>query len=241
MELVAETNQYLLTGLRPSGTLLRKIGRYTTRILQIFGVVPATDNLGFESAEGIGEASRLVPAVDALVRFRDEVRNVAKAVNQAPAFIPLCDKIRDEWLIPAGIRIEDKPGGAATTWKMDDPHQLRREAEERARFAEADRCKKLENQVVTKQKLIDKWLKFRAPPTEFFRGSEKLYSAYDALGFPTADAEGNPLPEKAQKKLRKDLEKYETVHKEFLELGGESWLETQVQELNGMKSQLKRL
>ncbi|KAH8613475.1 tRNA synthetases class I (C) catalytic domain [Trypanosoma vivax] len=76
MSLVSETNQYLLTAKRPSTTLVGKIGRYVTRVLQIFGLIEGTDVIGFTAQRGNDD--RLIAVMDATLRFRDAVRDSAK-------------------------------------------------------------------------------------------------------------------------------------------------------------------
>jgi len=238
LELVSQTNQYLLAEQRTSGTLVRKVARYVTKMLRVFGVVDGNDDIGFVGGSDVN--NRLIPAVDALSRFRDEVRNKARETGQMAAFLPLCDQIRDEWLIPAGIRLEDKPGNAPTTWKLDEPAVLLREVNERKAAAASDRKKKLTNQLETKKKLVAKWEQYVAPPTAYFVAEKEKYSEFDATGLPTRDAAGEPIPEKTQKKLKKDLDKYASTYDEFVQKGGEAWLGEQRAEIAEMIKELSQ-
>lgn len=246
MALVAYTNQYLLSGQRPSATLLRKVGGYITRILRVFGIVAGNDEVGLQQ-QSQGSAAgeeRLNAAVDAIVRFRDAVRDEAKASKVVGAFLPWCDAVRDEWLVDAGVRLEDNPSGP-TTWKSDDPALLRREMEERRVQLEGDRKKKLQNQMETKRKLVEKWKQYTYPPSEFFirqdaQREEKKYSAFDDVtGLPSRTIAGEEVAEKDLKKLSKEVAKYAKSYEEFVSKGGEPWIEEQEAELQQMMRELE--
>ncbi|CCD11886.1 unnamed protein product [Trypanosoma congolense IL3000] len=239
MELVSATNRYLLTGERPSGTLLHKIGRYVTRILQVFGVIDGTDAVGFTTTQHNDD--QLTTVMDALLRFRDSVRNEAKATGIAGKLIPLCDAVRDEWLAQAGIRIEDSPNGPAR-WKRDDPAVLLREIAERREHQVNDMKKKLQNKIETKQKLINKWKNYAVPPKDYFRhqGDGKYVAFDEETGIPTSTVDGN-VDAKEQKKLAKELEKYAKTYEEFEDKGGLRWLEEQQQEIQQLRDNLGNL
>lgn len=262
MSLVSFTNQYLLrSSERSSGTILRKVARYITRMFQVFGVVEGTDKMGFTSrairgeagAEGGssgngGEERRLVKVVDALVEFRDAVRETARDAKVLSSFLPSCDRVRDERLVDVGIRLEDKPN-RPTTWKYDDPVALRREREDRKRQVEEEKVQKLLNQVNTKEKLILKWEQAQESPTEYFSRKEgekaekdRCYATFDPItGLPRTSITGAPVEEKELKKLKKELIKYSSLHKEFNEKGGVAWLEVERQLLTELKNQIRNL
>lgn len=262
MGLVSFTNQYLLRSSdRPSGTILRKVARYITRLFQVFGVVDGTDAMGFtsgglaggedESQKGSmtgGAEQRLVKVVDALVEFRDAVRDTAREAKVLPSFLPACDRMRDERLIDVGIRLEDTPNGP-TTWKYDDPAALRREREERQQQTEAEKLQKIVNQANTKEKLVLKWEQAQYSPTEYFSRKEeekaekdRCYATFDpATGLPLTTLGGAAVEEKELKKLRKELAKYSNLHKEFLDKGGAAWLENERNLLMELRSQIEDL
>ena len=242
MALVSATNAYLLVeSHRPSGTLIRKVGRYITRMLRIFGIVEGSDSIGFSEGGSGGNdgEKRLAVVVDSLVKFRDDVRQAAREKQPPHVFLPMCDLLRDELLPPAGIRLEDKPNGA-TTWKSDDPATLLREVAERKAAIENDRKKALVNQRATKQKLLEKWEQVVAAPADFFKSETDKYSAFDSTGVPTADAAGNAIPEKAQSKLKKELQKYQSAHDELQTKGGAAWLSTIRKEIADIDATLKQ-
>lgn len=240
MGLVTTTNAYLGDKeQRSSATLVRKVARYITKMFQTFGVVEGTDSVGLsQESGGAGGAGggddRLIPVVDTLVKFRDAVRETARAEKVMPAFLPLCDQVRDEWLVDSGIRLEDSPSGP-TTWKKDDPAQLRREAAERKAEEEAGRRKKLQNLIEKATRAVEKWSQFNYSPTEFLQRqdaarpeAERKFATFDAAtGYPATLAGGEAVTDKDIKKLAKDVAKYQKTHEDFVSKGGESWLEEQ--------------
>ncbi|RNF00748.1 putative cysteinyl-tRNA synthetase [Trypanosoma rangeli] len=243
MELVSATNQYLLSGERPSVTLVQKVGRYVTRMLRVFGVAEGGDVVGFGVRQGTDD--RLVTVMDALLRLRDGVRDAAKETKSTRTFLPLCDAVRDEWLVPAGIRIEDNPAGR-TTWKPDDVATLQREVAERKTQQATERRTTLVNQIETKRKSTEKWRQYVCPPQQYFRtrdAEKKMYAAFDeTTGLPTQlVATGAAVAEKEQKKLAKELAKYAKLHEEFAAKGGEKWLAEQERELEELTGALSRL
>lgn len=258
MSLVSFTNQYLLqTSERASATILRKVTRYITRLFQVFGVVEGTDAMGFAAtgrsgADGdnsnVAMKKSLVTVVDALVEFRDIVRETARESKVLPTFIGACDRVRDERLIEVGIRLEDKPNGP-TSWKYDDPAVLLQERTERLRLAAKEKVQKATNQAATKEKLIVKWEQAQSSPIEYFsrRESEKdmanrIFATFDPVtGLPLTNCSGEKVEEKELKKLRKELAKYETLHKEFIEKGGLPWLEEERKALKALKNQIEEL
>lgn len=245
MALVADTNAYFLDAQarndRPSATLVRKIGRYITRMLQVFGVVQGNEGIGF--AEAQSSDSTLVPVCDALVKFRDQVRQAARDKQPPAAFLPLCDALRDELLPPAGVRLEDKPDGP-TQWKLDDPQVLMREIAQK-KDAEGEKVRqKLLNTIDTKKKLLEKWSKFTADPKTFFSADAEYcaqYAAFDPeTGLPIKDKDGTDVDEKKQKKLKKEQDKYAQSHAELAAKGGPEFLNAIQSEIDDLVAQLKK-
>lgn len=258
MSLVSFTNQYLLqTSERPSATILRKVTRYITRLFQVFGVVEGTDAMGFTAIGRGGEdgdnscdamEKRLVTVVDSLVEFRDIVRETARESKVLPAFLGACDRVRDERLIEVGIRLEDKPN-APTSWKYDDPAVLLQERTERLSQLAKEKIQKAINQAATKEKLIVKWEQAQYAPSEYFSRKEsekdvanRSFATFDpATGLPLTNGNAEKVEEKELKKLRKELAKYESLHKEFIEKGGLTWLEEERIALTALKNQIEEL
>ena len=79
-------------------------------MLRIFGVI-VTEDFGFPVSSGGGDnyEQTVGPTVSALVGFRDDVRNAAKAAKPPlPELLAMCDKLRDEGMVELGVRVEDR-------------------------------------------------------------------------------------------------------------------------------------
>jgi hypothetical protein len=195
----------------PQPLLLRKATAFVTRILSVFGIVPAppdSPGLGdIQSSSGDGKAASYL---DAFAAFRDEVRTLARSKADLKDILAACDKVRDSKLVDLGVRLEDKPDGRAV-WKLDDPATMRAEQEERARAAAEQVVKKLQTQLTLKEKEKEKFEKLISLPSVEVSLSEK-YSKFDsATGEPTHDKEGVALEGKAKDKAMKDFDKAKKV------------------------------
>ena len=219
--------------------LLAAAGRYVTRTLGLFGCVMAPSGcIGFGDAEvdGGGGASTgreavLAPYLDALVAFRAEVRALALKATSGPAgpgdaataalrqLLVACDTLRDDQLPSLGVQLDDRAGAGDALWKLRTPAELRADAEDkRAREAAvaAAKAEQLRRQA-------EKDARAAVAPTDMFRPAVGLpeyqasFSAWDdATGFPTADAEGQPLSKSGAKKLQKAQEQQQKAHDAFL-------------------------
>lgn len=142
--------------------------------------------------------------LNALYTFRDEVRSLATASSPHTAFLQACDRFRDGPMIDCGVRLEDVTGGASV-WKLDDPVKLRREREDKKREEAAQRLQKSKNKVDKLRKDIEKLQDSAASPSYYFAQQKDKYSAFDAEGRPTHDAEGKELSKSALKGIQKNM------------------------------------
>lgn len=204
----------------------------------------ADDAAGAGSAGGAGAGASkeaiLAPYLDVLASFRETVRDAARAKDTGKV-LTACDVLRDALLPPLGVVLEDgvratapaAAGGAGdaaaagagsaagtSAWKLRDPAELRREAEEKKR-KEADKAaEKAALEAARLKKEADKLAAASVPPADMFRGQTDKYSAFDGDGVPTTGADGVALGEKAVKKLRKDWEKQKTAYEWYLSKTG---------------------
>lgn len=169
--------------------------------------------------DGGGDASKeeaMAPALDLIVKFRDEIRALARAGADTKALMRACDDVRDVGLPELGVKLDDREGGAL--WKLSNPEELRREA---AREAEA-KAKKEEQKRREKEeaarKAAEKEALARVPPGELFKQGEyaDLYSKYDDDGLPTHDKAGEELAKAQRKKLAKTQAAQKKEHDKFL-------------------------
>ncbi|KAK6746929.1 hypothetical protein RB195_000275 [Necator americanus] len=212
-ELIGLGNSYIVEkekeGVVPNCLLLRNIALFITDLFAVFGVIPKSGEIGFpmESASGVGTEDILMPYLNALASFRENVRNIAKD-NKITAILEECDRLRDDVLPELGVRLEDRT--QETVVKLCDKEILLREREQKRAIEEARRLEKERKAAEKAEKAAAK----KIPPQEMFcRGDEaKKYSKWDENGIPTHTADG----EEVSKKQRKKLEKmWETQQKNY--------------------------
>jgi cysteinyl-tRNA synthetase len=249
MALAKRTNDYLLVceqmPQRPSATLLKKVARYATKMLKVFGVIQGNDDLGFTAEGGAAASSgdKTAKVVDALVAFRDDVRTAFRA-KSVDSLMGICDKLRDEALPPLGIRLEDKPGNQPTQWKDDDPQVLMRELEEKRRAIAVAQRQKIANVLEKQQRALDKWEPYVLPPNQMFTSRpeyrDRTDVAYDERGIPVKIGE-TPVDEKAAKKFTQDYNSHKKSHEELQKKGGAELVQGLQKEVAELKAQLVAL
>ena len=219
LELVRHANRYIEES-TVSSSVLTSVGRYVTSMLRVFGLIPEGTEIGFpleSSLSGAGGVENkeevLAPYLDVVTNFRQKVRLAAMS-KDVSAVLRAADELRDDILPELGVRMEDKGSGADvfSVWKMEDPEVLRME---RAR-KEAEKAAKEEEKEANRRRLREKEEKNKVPPSEMFRNQTDLYSAFDETGFPTHDAQGEPLSKKSAKKLEKEREKQKAAYEKYL-------------------------
>merc|ERR1712018_41224 len=83
----------------------------------------------------------VMPYLDALALFRDDVRLAARSIGgDAVPILKKCDELRDDVLPLLGVRLEDKEN-EPTVIKLVDKEELMKEKEEK-RIAEEKQKKK---------------------------------------------------------------------------------------------------
>ncbi len=218
LELVRETNRYMETA-KPAviaTSVLTSAAKYITHMLRIFGCVTDGSELGFpldNGDNGVSKEEVLAPLLDVLTKFRASIRLAALA-GDTNAVLTLNDELRDEILPELGVRMEDKGSGTSgtTVWKLDDPATLRKEREQK----EEARLAKEAEKVKAAKLAAEREERAKVPPSEMFRSQSGQYSAFDAKGIPTHDAEGEPLSKNVLKKVQKEHAKQTQDHEKYL-------------------------
>lgn len=214
---------------------VRTAARYVTFMLRVFGLGgDAGEELGYGAADGEGESAEgvLTPVLDALSSFRDTIRGAgrealaaggggdggAAATAAIKRILVACDEVRDTVLPPLGVRLEDRPDGRASLWKLVDPAEAAAEAARLAAEQRAREAAKAARAAEAAAKAAAELAAGRVPPAELFRGGDYAgkYSAWDADGLPTADAAGAELPKAARKRLAKARERQAKLHQKWL-------------------------
>jgi cysteinyl-tRNA synthetase len=232
-ELVSATNAYLgktaKEDVRP--LIVSAAAQFVTTILSTLGVAEAGGGgaVGFGdvggdagggdagAGGGAGKEETLAPALDLIVKFRDEIRALAKSGADASALMAACDALRDDGLPTLGVKLDDRADGGAL-WKLYGVEELKKEAarekEAKAKKAEELRVKKEE----AARKLREKEEAAKIPPGEMFKVGEHAgtYSKYDDDGVPTHLADGAEVAKAQRKKLAKFQAAQKKEHEKYL-------------------------
>ncbi|AAS54011.2 AFR640Wp [Eremothecium gossypii ATCC 10895] len=220
-ELVGRANAYIgAAGPEARVESVAAVARFCTRILAAMGIPARADGLGWlEQQAGAAEAGEaaILPYVRCLARFRDEVRKGARGGDTA-RLLAITDRVRDVDLPALGVLLEDRQDRPALV-KFATPEELKQrelEAEEKEKAARA--AVRAKEAAAAREE--ERRARARVPPTEMFRGNS-AYSAFDADGVPTADAEGEPLSKSMCKKLRKQWEQQKKAYDAWVAVSGE--------------------
>jgi cysteinyl-tRNA synthetase len=227
-ELVGATNVYLSRTKRVDARLLLvdSAARFVTATLACLGVAETTSGIGLgeigadkDTSDSSGNAKSedaVAPALDVVVKFRDEIRTLAKSGADPDAIMRACDRLRDVGLPSLGVKLDDREGGAL--WKMSSPEELlkeqEREAEARAKKDAETRRKKEE----ASRKNAEKEAAARVDPKIMFTLGEYegLYAEYDEDGVPTKTKDGEEIAKAQRKKLAKASFAQKTAHEKYL-------------------------
>jgi len=219
-DLISKANIYMRTPqVQPAVLLLKRIAMYITHILRVFGVLQGSDDFGFPMDSSVeSKESAVTPIMDALVSFRDRIRNAALKSKDPilQEIVAACDEMRDDALVHCGVRLEDKPDGA--TWNLESTAVLLAEKAFKEEAAIETKRRKQEALVNNKRKDLAKWESAVTKPCDMFRTPD--YCDWDEEGLPTMVDTENPVSAKQQKKLKKFQEKQATLNAELLVKSG---------------------
>lgn len=118
-DLVSRTNIYInARGKELNLAAVERNARWIGSMLRMFGLGEGEGNeigWGQEAREGGGALDReevLLPYLRALSAFRDGVRQLAisKGDGAAKDILALCDRLRDQELVPLGVALDDQEG-----------------------------------------------------------------------------------------------------------------------------------
>ncbi len=166
-----------------------------------------------------------MPYLQAIAKFRDEVRKLAKEGASGKDILGLADKLRDTDLTSLGVLLEDQEDGSSLV-KLVPAEQLLAQRAEREKAAAAKEAKKRENAEKERLKRQQQLEKGRYPLESMFRESpaykdpstgKSLFSEFDDSGMPSKDAEGQEVSKSKRKAYEKDRKAQEKLHKAFLE------------------------
>ncbi|KAL7752133.1 cysteinyl-tRNA synthetase [Sorochytrium milnesiophthora] len=224
LDLVNRANVYLkqvrAESRDPNAQLLRNVARYVTRMTRIFGLTDSGADVAFGLASSSDAGSvqnreeLLMPYLHTLSRFRDEVREGARAKKEPSFFLSLSDRVRDVDLVDLGVSLDDRDDGKALVKLVDKELLLQQREEKRVREAERVAAKQKQARAAELKRLKQLYEGIKSPQALVEQGGE--YSAYDEQGVPTHDKEGAELPKSKRKKLAKDLDRQKKLHGDYL-------------------------
>ncbi|XP_074660853.1 cysteine--tRNA ligase, cytoplasmic-like isoform X2 [Tubulanus polymorphus] len=199
----------------PNRLLLKNIAKYITSMLQIFGAIEKSEDLGFPHSSGrsANVEELVMPYLNTFANFREDVRQVARQ-QKSSEILKLCDTVRDETLPDLGVRLEDIEG--RTVIKLVDKETLMKEKEERLRLEEQKRIEKEKKKQEAEKAKAAKDAIAKIPPSEMFLNEKDKYSAFGDDGIPTHDNEGKPIAKAQLKKLKKLYDAQEKKYNEYM-------------------------
>jgi len=253
LKVINEANAYLrMPNLRPSALLLRAIATYASQILKVFGVINGADDFGFRGgSDGKGEVadngSEPKPIIEAMVSFRENVRNAALAAvkggdtkHAIQSILQICDGFRDETLPTLGVRLEDRPSG--TMWNVEDPAVMQKEMAEKAAKEKEAQVGKLEKQLAARMKEVEKLKSSMVKPQDLFRTAE--FKEWDESGVPLTLANGDSVSGGQLKKKKKAIDKQAKAYKDLMQKSGnnpQESLESAQKDVASVKARLDKL
>ncbi|KAF9218788.1 hypothetical protein BS17DRAFT_719552 [Gyrodon lividus] len=226
-DLVSRMNVYINSrGKSLNMALVEQSARWVGDMLCMFGLGGGDKpELGWgqeatASASAVNREEVLMPYLRTLSSFRDGVRRlaIAKGDDSLKEILKLCDRLRDEDLVPLGVALDDQEDGKALV-KLVPPSELIKAREEKRQKFEAQAAKKVASAQAEQQKRLAKLDKGRTAPKELFKPpnvSEGTYSQWNEQGIPTADGAGEKLSKSQEKKLLKEWNNQKKLHEEFL-------------------------
>lgn len=135
------------------------------------------------------------------------------AANAEPKkYLPLCDELRNTTLWDLGIYLEDRENQPALVRPLNA--SLRQERSNREALAQLKLDKAEAAKAAKDKEDREKLEKGKQSHLDMFRTSE--FSAWDAEGLPTKDAEGKDVAKSRSKKLKKDYERQKKLHEAWL-------------------------
>eukprot|EP00249_Psilotum_nudum_P022104 c28374_g1_i1 orf=1074-3446(-) len=215
LNLVSAVNFYIdkMVHGSPRPILVKRSAEYVTKMLVIFGLSNASPgDVGFgpDGATDFGSAEVTVGRyLDAVACFRDDIRAAAKAGASKEIFLEMADRFRDHTMVDLGVRLEDKVDGSI--WELVDPKILQNEREEKMLKARQVQLNSFLSKMDHKIKELERYKAALIDPKEILK-QKNVYSAFDAEGIPTHDADGKELSKKARKDVEKRLKKAEEEH-----------------------------
>jgi len=209
-ELISYTNVYMAKNILKY-PIVNSIGDYIVFIFKCIGVVYEYKAAGSQGKTNQNAEEIADPYMKVLSDFRIKVRDAAKAKDLTEV-LRVCDEVRDDILPNLGVRLEDK-GKEGSIWKYEDKEILLKERDEKQNIEKKKLEEKLKKQEEAARKKTELEEKSKIAPSELFIHQTNLYSKFDDKGVPTHDLEGKEVSKNLAKKLKKEYDTQEELHK----------------------------
>ncbi|CEP13696.1 hypothetical protein [Parasitella parasitica] len=217
-ELISNTNKYMNAGAKNVNVhLLNKVAKYVTSMLKVFGVADNGVEIGFGAAAGQEAGNTedvLMPYLQALSSFRDQVRNGARNKIEHAEFLKMCDSLRDNQMVDLSVSLDDQEDGVALV-KLVPREELIQAREKKLAIAAEKESKKAAAAAERERKRLEKLEKGKVSPLDMFKSSEE-FSKFDDSGFPTHTKDGEEVTKSRKKKLQKEYDTQKKLHEEYL-------------------------
>ncbi|KAI9246848.1 cysteinyl-tRNA synthetase [Sporodiniella umbellata] len=218
MDLINQTNKYTSANAKAINPhLLNKVAKWVTSILKTFGVIDQGAEIGFgNQASGASQNTEevLMPYVQTLSTFRDQVRQAAREKLDHVQFLKLCDSLRDNQMVDLGVSLDDQEDGTALV-KLVSREELIQQREKKLAIAAEKEAKKAAAAAERERKRLEKLEKGKLAPQDMFKQSEE-FSQFDEQGLPTHTKDGQEVAKSRKKKLVKEYDIQKKLHEEYL-------------------------
>ncbi|KAK4514775.1 Pre-mRNA-splicing factor SYF2 [Mucor velutinosus] len=219
VDLISNTNKYMnANGAKGVNIhILNKVAKWVTSMLKIFGVADNGVEIGFGASAGQGSGNTeevLMPYLQALSSFRDQVRNGARNKVEHTEFLKMCDSLRDNQMVDLSVSLDDQEDGVALV-KLVPREELIQAREKKLAIAAEKEAKKAAAAAERERKRLEKLEKGKLAPSEMFKSSDE-FSKFDESGFPTHSKDGEEVTKSRKKKLQKEFDMQKKLHDEYL-------------------------
>ena len=187
----------------PNHSCLLKAKNYIVKILTIFGVFENKSN----------NQDSLLPALQQMSVFRDNVRQLAIAKAEPNEILTLCDKLRDTDMIEHGVSLEDRDDGQPALLKLVDKNLLMSQKQEKLDKLAHQQKLKQEQQLLAQQQEQLRQEKARVKPIDLFKTGE--YTVWDEQGIPLVESGGEQVTKSKRKKLVKEMENHKKLYAKY--------------------------
>ncbi|RXG69111.1 Cysteine--tRNA ligase, cytoplasmic [Armadillidium vulgare] len=188
------------------GVKLRRAKRESIRI-DSYSLKMEAECVGVKVGVLLGD-EKVLALAGVVGEVRERLRNLARNKETTLSDLQksqmnLCDQIRDEFLPPLGIRLEDHDQGAPTI-KLVDADELLKEIEEKKNAEAGKKAEKERKKAEAAAKREASLKEEVKDPLTMFQTDE--YSSWSENGLPTHDKDGKEITKSQLKKLTKLME-----------------------------------